>query len=315
MRELQKVRGMASGCPALLCFHPTSANARPTQQDSSRSHNPSLQALSDAHTYLFDERERLLALQAENDTLKLQEMADRQRIKQLLSLTRPSEQQVVFQQENAAVQACTALPQRQQQQRSKSPSGRGRGNGGGGERILRTVYLPAAQTEPLTLKCEALQAQLAEQVRSQSTEWHPLVARQMLLSISAAAALSCPFSHACCLASSIQRNLASTAEPPCSRIMSPAQLLPILPDPPPVCACRMQKQFAAEKMAALAEDRQLRERDMEAQMKAATQTMQELEQRLKGAEEALRRTTKDYILGERWQRTVQVAADLPGIHD
>lgn len=30
------------------------------------------QALSDAHTYLFEERERLLALQAENDALRLQ---------------------------------------------------------------------------------------------------------------------------------------------------------------------------------------------------------------------------------------------------
>ena len=34
------------------------------------------------------------------------------------------------------------------------------------------------------------------------------------------------------------------------------------------------------------------------QMKAASQTIADLEQRLKGAEEALRRTTKDYILGE-----------------
>ena len=29
-------------------------------------------ALSDAHTYLFEERERLLVLQAENDELRLQ---------------------------------------------------------------------------------------------------------------------------------------------------------------------------------------------------------------------------------------------------
>ena len=37
-------------------------------------------ALSDAHAYLFEERERLLAIQAENDELKLQETEDRQRI-------------------------------------------------------------------------------------------------------------------------------------------------------------------------------------------------------------------------------------------
>jgi coiled-coil domain-containing protein 77 len=115
------------------------------------------QALSDAHTYLFDERERLLALQAENDQLRLQEAEDRQRIKQLLALTRPAEQHILYQQENT-VQANTVFPR---QQRSKSPAR----SQEGGERILRTVYLPAAQTESLSLKCEALQAQLQEQVR------------------------------------------------------------------------------------------------------------------------------------------------------
>ncbi len=86
-------------------------------------------------------------------------MEDRQRIKQLLSLTRPVEQQIVYQQENTA-QGNAVFPR---QQRSKSP---GRGRAMEGERILRTVYLPAAQTESLTLKCDTLQAQLLEQVRT-----------------------------------------------------------------------------------------------------------------------------------------------------
>jgi hypothetical protein len=60
----------------------------------------------------------------------------------------------------------------------------------------------------------------------------------------------------------------------------------------------LQKRFAGEKLVALAEDRQLREKDMAAQMAAASQAIADLEQRLKGAEEALRRTTKDYIVGE-----------------
>lgn len=42
------------------------------------------QALSDAHNFLFDERQRLLALQAENDELRLQEIQDRKNIHQLL---------------------------------------------------------------------------------------------------------------------------------------------------------------------------------------------------------------------------------------
>ncbi|KAG1679502.1 hypothetical protein FOA52_011101 [Chlamydomonas sp. UWO 241] len=41
-------------------------------------------ALSDAHVFLFEERQRLLSLQAENDELRLQEIEDRKRIQQLL---------------------------------------------------------------------------------------------------------------------------------------------------------------------------------------------------------------------------------------
>eukprot|EP00798_Chlamydomonas_sp_ICE-L_P012306 gene12306-15468_t len=42
-------------------------------------------ALSDAHAYLFEERQRLLTSQAENDELRLQEIEDRKRIQQLLN--------------------------------------------------------------------------------------------------------------------------------------------------------------------------------------------------------------------------------------
>ena len=55
-----------------------------------------VQALSDAHTYLFEERQRLLDLQAENDELKLQEMDDRKRIQHLLALTEPVEQEITY---------------------------------------------------------------------------------------------------------------------------------------------------------------------------------------------------------------------------
>ncbi|MEW5301830.1 MAG: hypothetical protein WDW36_004665 [Sanguina aurantia] len=46
-------------------------------------------ALSDAHNFLFEERQRLLALQAENDALRLQEIQDRKHIQQLLLLENP----------------------------------------------------------------------------------------------------------------------------------------------------------------------------------------------------------------------------------
>jgi coiled-coil domain-containing protein 77 len=57
-----------------------------------------LQALSDAQQFLFEERERLLLLQAENDELKLQEVQDRQRIQQLLAMTQPIEQTIQLKQ-------------------------------------------------------------------------------------------------------------------------------------------------------------------------------------------------------------------------
>ena len=46
-------------------------------------------ALSYSHAYLFEERERLLKLQTENDELKVQEADDRQRIQHLLGLLNP----------------------------------------------------------------------------------------------------------------------------------------------------------------------------------------------------------------------------------
>ena len=55
-----------------------------------------LQALSDAHTYLFEERERLLQLQATHDDLKLQEVEDRRRIQHLLALHSPMEQEITY---------------------------------------------------------------------------------------------------------------------------------------------------------------------------------------------------------------------------
>ena len=43
---------------------------------------------------LFDEREQVLKLQAENDQLLIQEMEDRKRIQHLLALTQPVTQEV-----------------------------------------------------------------------------------------------------------------------------------------------------------------------------------------------------------------------------
>lgn len=46
-------------------------------------------ALSDMQVYLFQEREHVLRLFAENDRLKIQEVEDRKRIQHLLTLSQP----------------------------------------------------------------------------------------------------------------------------------------------------------------------------------------------------------------------------------
>jgi len=53
-------------------------------------------ALSDMQTFLFQEREQVLRLYAENDRLKIQEVNDRKKIQHLLSLTKPSGTEVTY---------------------------------------------------------------------------------------------------------------------------------------------------------------------------------------------------------------------------
>ena len=172
-------------------------------------------------------------------------MEDRARIKQLLALTRPVEQKVVYGSGSSAGGAgssengphCNAVFPRGEG-RGRAPKAAAAARPGGPpppapppERILRTVYLPTAQAEALSLKCEALQAQLAE-----------------------------------------------------------------------------QRRFAAERIAALQEDRGIRERDAAAQAAAQGSTIDELADKLRGAEEALRRTTRDYILARQQRDGAQQEA-------
>ena len=63
------------------------------------------------------------------------------------------------------------------------------------------------------------------------------------------------------------------------------------------CALALQKQFNAERVAALLEDRRIREQDEQAHAALAAQRIDELQQRLKNTERALQQATKDYILG------------------
>ena len=53
-------------------------------------------ALNDAHLYLYDEREQLLRVYAQNDEMRVQELEDRRKIKQLLALTQPVASEVTY---------------------------------------------------------------------------------------------------------------------------------------------------------------------------------------------------------------------------
>lgn len=185
-------------------------------------------ALSDAHAYLFDERQRLLELQAENDALKLQEMEDRKRIQHLLALTEPVEQEITYARQGRP-DTFHLLPK-------QPPMGGHNATVSGGartpahmaqptqacERVMRTVYLPTSNVESLLLKCESLQAQLNE-----------------------------------------------------------------------------QKRYSNERIAALLEDRRLRESD-EASYRAAMQRkLEEAYDKLKHSDHLLANTTKDYIVMRR----------------
>jgi coiled-coil domain-containing protein 77 len=138
------------------------------------------QALSDAQQFLFEERQRLLHVQSENDELKLQEIQDRQRIQQLLAMTQPLEQTITHRQDGGPPCSVTVFPKpypqhaQQQQQQSRGARSPQRGAeaaagvaaaGSSGERVLRTVFLPTVDCDFLLLKVESLQAQLNEQVR------------------------------------------------------------------------------------------------------------------------------------------------------
>lgn len=156
-------------------------------------------ALSDAHAFLFEERERLLTLQAENDELKIQELEDRKRIQHLLKLTAPYEEDVKFERGirpegittrpphttgTATVRSGSTTIQAGSTTNAISDSYGIPGTAGSvgvstkkgkqgsslssslpaakTERIMRTIYLPTANTDTLILRIESLQAQLME---------------------------------------------------------------------------------------------------------------------------------------------------------
>eukprot|EP01138_Halocafeteria_seosinensis_P001469 gb/GECG01001505.1/.p1 GENE.gb/GECG01001505.1/~~gb/GECG01001505.1/.p1 ORF type:complete len:632 (+),score=126.70 gb/GECG01001505.1/:1-1896(+) len=132
-------------------------------------------ALSDANSYLYDEREHVLKLQAENEQLKVQEIEDRKRIQHLLALAQPVTQEVTFFRDcrpeklqsggNTDNDGKQGAKQHHMETAAgvygDPPSGKQNPTKTNtSERILRTVYLPSDQAEALVKKVEALDKQL-----------------------------------------------------------------------------------------------------------------------------------------------------------
>lgn len=121
-------------------------------------------ALSDMQVYLFQEREQVLRLYAENDRLKLQELQDRKKIHHLLQLSGLTEREVsYFMKEPPAKPVVEQrLPTKLQHLRKQRTLGKG-----------TTAATPLTEEEQqynqdvdqLRLQVGALQAQLEEQTR------------------------------------------------------------------------------------------------------------------------------------------------------
>lgn len=123
-------------------------------------------ALSDMQVFLFQEREHVLRLYAENDRLKIKELEDRKRIQHLLSLSQPvdSETTYFFRDHPTRV-----VVQEHRKKGTGPPSQSGRGPGG--HKIPQRssnktgVECTHEDHEALLLTVEGLKAQLEEQTR------------------------------------------------------------------------------------------------------------------------------------------------------
>ncbi|XP_013384088.1 coiled-coil domain-containing protein 77 isoform X3 [Lingula anatina] len=137
-------------------------------------------ALSDMQVYLFQEREHVLRLYAENDRLKIRELDDRKKIHQLLAVSGVSEGEVSYFFKEPP--AKPIIPQRQPHRVSSQAKGvpsQARGESTsrqhkGKRKVLGVVDQNASPSDQdrynsdnqtLTLQVEALQAQLEEQTR------------------------------------------------------------------------------------------------------------------------------------------------------
>ena len=143
-------------------------------------------ALSDMQVFLFQEREHVLRLYAENDRLKVRELQDRKKIQHLLSLTQPVSSEITYFHKEPPARVIVHQHQRKRQkkegvqQSGEEEEEGGRGAGGHkhihplkGKKVVtrkgeeQSEEEGADDTDPviLALSVTALKAQLEEQTR------------------------------------------------------------------------------------------------------------------------------------------------------
>ncbi|XP_065645042.1 coiled-coil domain-containing protein 77 isoform X2 [Hydra vulgaris] len=134
-------------------------------------------ALSDMQIFLFQEREHVLRLYAENDRLKIQELKDRKKVLHLLSLTQLTDNEITYFLKD---QPLNIIPRRSDTVRSPSHEHRknigftDRGPGGHHKAISSSnkqtskspsVNMTNNERQNYQLQIESLQAQLEEQTK------------------------------------------------------------------------------------------------------------------------------------------------------
>ena len=138
--------------------------------------------LSDMQVFLFQERENVLKLYAENDRLKIQELEDRKKIQHLLSLTHPTDTEITYfvkDHPSNIVQRNKGKKNKKTSARAESPvighrerlkfNDRGIGVQSGKQceigKAKHAIIPSTKDNETLLLQIESLQAQIEEQTK------------------------------------------------------------------------------------------------------------------------------------------------------
>lgn len=136
--------------------------------------------LSDMQVFLFQERENVLRLYAENDRLKIQELEDRKKIQHLLSLTHSTDTEITYfikDHPSNIVQACKEKKSKKKTTRPESPVighrerlkyndfNRQQTNKSDVNKQKQKGALSTKDQDTLLLQIESLQAQLEEQTK------------------------------------------------------------------------------------------------------------------------------------------------------